>query len=46
MRNEELGIDAFAQPWRVLLCGAVPRTEPSADGVYPFRAQYGAWSGD
>ncbi|MBO5828029.1 MAG: hypothetical protein J6R59_06145 [Paludibacteraceae bacterium] len=24
----------------------MPRTVPTADGVWPFRAQYGAWSGD
>ena len=40
--NEELGIDAFAQPWRVLLCAALPRAVPMADGVCPFRAQVGA----
>ncbi|MEE0997524.1 MAG: hypothetical protein U0L74_09200 [Paludibacteraceae bacterium] len=25
---------------------ALPRAVPTADGVCPFRAQYGAWSGD
>ena len=25
---------------------ALPRAKPTADGVCPFRAQYGAWSGD
>ena len=43
VRNEELGINAFAQPWRVLLCGgAVPRAVLTADGFCPFRGQVGA----
>ena len=25
---------------------ALPRAVPTADGVCPFRAQYGVWSGD
>jgi hypothetical protein len=46
MRNEELGINVVALPWRVLLCTALPRAVPTADEFFPFRAQYGAWSGD
>ena len=43
--NEEIGIDALAPPWRVLLCVALPKTKPTADGFCPFRAQVGceAW---
>ena len=43
--NEELGIDALAPPWRVLLCVALPRAVPTADRFCPFRAQVGceAW---
>ena len=43
--NEELGIDALAPPWRVLLCGALPMAKPTADRFCPFRAQVGceAW---
>ena len=42
IRNEELGINVVGPTERVFLYGAVPTT----DGVWPFRAQYGAWSGD
>ncbi|MEE0912735.1 MAG: hypothetical protein U0L67_09855 [Paludibacteraceae bacterium] len=37
MRNEELGIDALAPPWRVLFCASMPRAVPTADGVCTFR---------
>ena len=40
--NEEIGIDALAPPWRVLLCVALPKTKPTADGFCPFRAQVSA----
>ena len=42
IRNEELGIDAFAPPWRVLFCASMPRAVPMADEFWPFRAQYRA----
>ena len=33
--------------WGEFYCvGAVPRAVPTAEGVCPCRAQYGAWSGD
>ena len=46
MRNEELGINVVALPWRVLFCASLPRAVPTADGAWPFRALVGAWSGD
>ena len=42
MRDEELGVNTFAPLGRVLLCAALPRAVPTADGVCPFRAQVGA----
>jgi hypothetical protein len=33
--------------WGEFCCmGELPRAVPTADGFCPFRAQYGAWSGD
>ena len=37
MRNEELGINAFAPLGRVLFCSSLPRAESSADGFLPFQ---------
>jgi hypothetical protein len=42
-RNQK---NAFAPPWRVLLCTALPRAVPTADGDCPFRAEVGAKRGD
>ncbi len=46
MRDEELGINAFAPLGRVLLCTALPRAVPTADGVCPFRVLVGAKRGE
>ena len=46
MRNEELGIDAFAPLGQVMLWVLMPRAVPSANGVCPFRVLVGALRGD
>ncbi len=46
MRNEELEIDAWGPLGRVLLCAALPRAVPTADGFCPFRVLVGAGRGD
>ena len=46
MRDEELGIDAFALLGRVLLCAALPRALPMADGFLPFQDVGSAKRGD
>ena len=46
MRNEELGINVVGPLGRVLFCASLPRAVPSADGVFPFRAQVGAKRGE
>ena len=37
MRDEELGINAFAPLGRVLFCTSLPRAVLTADGVCTFR---------